>query len=324
MCGKGGAIVNTLHKPNGRCVEHNLLHCSRCAPATPTASEPVKPAAIAAQPAREKVFGMELLEKERERTRALKARNTAPEEKPPAIVVQPEPVTLEADTAVASQTDTAVGPNVLFERIAMRSVAQGYRVFPANGKQPCIKGFPELATTDTAQIKKWAAQFPDASCGILGTPEGHLFIDEDMSQEFRQGYESFAGEPFPLSRTTESRPNHRQSHWIQTDYTRAQLRNIKQNQTKESMFSLRFSNMYVLGEGSRHPSGSTYRVVVDSPAIPMPNRLVDYIRGLETQERTTTTQAGAVQAVRAPSDTTIPPRFDIKVAEGGRNNTVSE
>ena len=254
---------------------------------------------------------------------------------PSEIPAVPEPTAATAPakkeaaatmTAVASQTITAValkgGP---FEGIALRNAALGYRVFPVDfgEKKPSIKRFPELATTDSVQIKKWAIQFPNASCGILATPEGHLFIDEDSSKEFRQGYEVYSGEAFPISRTTESRPNHRQSHWINTDYSRAKLRNIPQSKTKDSIFSLRFRNLYVLGEGSQHPSGSTYRVLVDSPATPIPEKLVDYIRSLEIEEQPTL-QRMTVQNVVATPDTTIPPRFDVTIFQGGRNNTVSE
>jgi hypothetical protein len=107
-----------------------------------------------------------------------------------------------------------------FEAIALRNAAMGYLVFPcdAGKKKASIKKFPELATSnDVSRIKEWAAKFPDASVGLLATPDGHLFIDEDDSETFRSGY----GDPFPVSRTTESRPNHRQSHWLQTDYSRA-------------------------------------------------------------------------------------------------------
>src|SRR5260370_38345696 len=43
------------------------------------------------------------------------------------------------------------------------------------------------------------------------------------------------------------------------------------------MFSLRFNNLYVLAEGSRHKSGSTYQAIDNSPLMPIPEKLVDYI-----------------------------------------------
>jgi P4 family phage/plasmid primase-like protien len=218
-----------------------------------------------------------------------------------------------------------------FEVIALRNAALGYRVFPVDPlkKKASIKKFPELATCENLErIKEWATRFPNASCGLLATREGHLFIDEDASDEFRSGYETFAGEPFPVSRTTESRPNHRQSHWVQTDYTRENLRNITQDKTKDSMFSLRFHNYLVLGQGSQHPSGLLYRVVVDSPAIPMPDKLVDFILSLLITKR----KVSAVEPtsrpnlnVSGPDGERVPPQYDVIFEESGhgRNSGVS-
>lgn len=171
-----------------------------------------------------------------------------------------------------------------FEAIALRNMEQGYIVFPirAANKLPHIKGFQKLELSDMSaeQIHKWATQWPDANVGLLATRDGELFIDEDSSPEFREGYEAFANESFPVSRTTQSRPGHRQSHWKQTDYSLKMLKNIKQDQTKDGMFSLRFDRMLVVGEGSQHKTGSIYGIYVDSPAIPIPDKLVDYMLSL--------------------------------------------
>ena len=249
------------------------------------------------------------------------------------VAVEDEP-TVEATPELAQIEETT--PNTSFEgfeAIALRNAALGYRVFPVDNlkKKASIKKFPELATCDNLDlIKHWAGKFPDASCGLLATPEGHLFIDEDDSETFRKGYEAFAGEPYPASRTTESRPNHRQSHWIQTDYTRAKLKNITQDKTKNSMFSLRFRNYLVLGEGSLHPSGSLYRVVVDSPAVEMPDKLADYILSLLIEKpRASASARNLVSAVpfqRNAGDAEVPPQFDYmhNECDHGRNNGVSQ
>lgn len=239
----------------------------------------------------------------------------------PAIVAEPIPV-----AALLTEPESAFEG---FEKIALHNASLGYRVFPVNNKKKksAIKKFPDLATsTNIALIKEWAGKFPDASCGLLATLEGHLFIDEDVSDAFRSGYETFAGEAFPVSRTTESRPNHHQSHWIQTDYTRAKLWNIVQEKTKNKMFSLRFRNLLVLGEGSLHPKGDLYRVVVDGPAIPMPDKLADYILALVVDERANKAPAVAVSTAVAvvSGDIQVPPQFNITLTEPGRNNGVSQ
>ena len=62
---------------------------------------------------------------------------------------------------------------------------------------------------------------------------------------------------------------------------------------------------------------------MDSSAIPIPDKLVDYIRSLEIEEQPTL-QRMTVQNVVATPDATIPPRFDVMILKGGRNNGVSE
>jgi hypothetical protein len=251
---------------------------------------------------------------------------------PAAIPVPATPLTIKLPPVEPVATPAEpVTPFEGFETIALRNAALGYRVFPVDNlkKKASIKRFPELATSDNLElIKHWAEKFPNASCGLLATPEGHLFIDEDDSETFRKGYEAFAGEPYPVSRTTESRSNHRQSHWIQTDYTRAKLKNITQDKTKNSMFSLRFRNYLVLGEGSLHPSGNLYRVVVDSPAIEMPDKLADYILSLlvEKPQAPATAQklASAVPFQGNAGHGEVPPQFDYIHNESGRNNGVSQ
>ena len=273
---------------------------------------------------------------------ALTAADAAPV---PAVVPIPATLTIKlpANSAPAvkpipvpaQKTETSAPAAAFegFEIIAMRNATLGYRVFPVDNlkKKASIKKFPELATSDNLDlIKHWATKFPNASCGLLATPEGHLFIDEDDSDTFRAGYEVFAGESYPVTRTTESRPNHRQSHWIQTDYTRAKLKNITQDKTKDSMFSLRFRNYLVLGEGSLHPSGSLYRVIVDSPAVEMTDKLADYILSLLIEKPRAVAVASEstnlMPAVPYQGDAEVPPQFDFILPESahGRNNGVSQ
>jgi len=224
-----------------------------------------------------------------------------------------------------------------FEAIALRNAALGYRVFPVNNlkKKSAIKKFPELATsTDIALIKEWARKFPDASCGLLATHEGHFFIDEDDSKTLREGYEKATGKPFPRTHTTESRPNHRQSHWLQTDYTRKRFveafplhGNIVQDRAKDGMFSLRFWHYLILGEGSLHPSGVLYHVVDDAPTISMPDDVVDYILSCTIEKPVAEMANGSgVVAGEAKIDEDgmeVPARFNIIVGKKGRNVALS-
>lgn len=179
-----------------------------------------------------------------------------------------------------------------FKEIAMAAVARGEtRILPilVGGKNPIIKWAhlpihdvspAEWQGLNTKWIEELAAAYPNANACTVARADEYLYIDEDKSEEFRAGFQTFAGEPFPRTHTTSARPNRRQSGWKQTEYSRKMLWNIVQGKTKDQMFSIRFHNLYVLAEGSVHPKGTAYTAVDDSPLMPIPDALVDYILSL--------------------------------------------
>lgn len=178
-----------------------------------------------------------------------------------------------------------------FREIATSSVARGEtRVLPIQigGKNPSIKWKDtpfDLASTDewAGLVGQWideqSEKFPNANCAVIAKPYERLFIDEDDSTAFRDGYELFSGEDFPHTYSTSARTDRLQSHWLQTDATR-KMGNVAQTKT----FSVRQHNLYVLTEGSQHKNGiDIYKVVDDSPVIPMPDSLVAYIKSLSAR-----------------------------------------
>jgi hypothetical protein len=180
-----------------------------------------------------------------------------------------------------------------FLQIAEKAVERNEtRVIPIviGEKKPAItwKGKPiDTASTEEwkAEVAAWideqAAKFPDLNCAVIAKPGEHLFIDEDDSATFRSEYELFSGEDFPRTYSTSARTNRLQSHWLQTDATR-RMGNIGQDVL--TIASVRQKNLYVLAEGSRHKNGvDVYKVVDDSPIIPMPDSLVNYLLFLKKQ-----------------------------------------
>lgn len=181
--------------------------------------------------------------------------------------------TLLAPAGSETQLAPASQPFEGFLSIATRAAKLGIPVLPVKPGQKypaCITNFEDLATTDLSTIQAWNRQFPMANVGGLARPDGFLFLDEDNVEAIHALYKQQTGEDFPRTRTTESRPGHRQSAWKQTDKTRNLLKNTAQIKTKDKMMSVRASNYYVLLDGSVHPdTGLPYVLVDDSPIVPM-------------------------------------------------------
>jgi hypothetical protein len=221
-------------------------------------------------------------------------------------------------------------PNGSFLPVALRAIARGQRVLPiaVGGKNPLIKWVTEptpvnLDTTSQwsehaeAWVKECAAKFPDANVCVVAKPSEFCFIDEDASDAFRSGYEEFAGEALPRTFTTESRPNHKQSHWLQTDKTRS-CGNIAQVVIDgKQMMSFRQDNLYVLSEGSRHPSGPIYLIVDEHPAIAMPDKLVEYMQGLDQQAQAQQQPKSSLVPLVGRGITEVGVRPDIDVTPDG-------
>ena len=213
---------------------------------------------------------------------------------PASATVQPaaKPATSADESIIDLDSPKPTTQYEGFLTVALRAHARGQRVLPikVGAKKPLTEWLGSLIDTDTTAqwaehsvqwVHEFAVKFPDAAACVVAKPFEFAFIDEDSSAEFRKGYEDSTGEPFPRTFTTESRPNHRQSHWRQTDATRA-LSNVSQvKQGDRDLFSFRQHNLYVLSEGSPHPSGTFYRIVDSTPAAPMPDKLVAYMRHLK-------------------------------------------
>jgi hypothetical protein len=188
-----------------------------------------------------------------------------------------------------------------FRTIAEAAIARGEtRVLPieVGGKNPAISwvndgdtrintfSTEEWAAVAPAWVDDLAARFPDANGCVVAKPEEFIFIDCDTHREFVAGFEAFAGESFPVTYTTSARDNRTQIHFRQTDATRA-LGNVPQTTASGIEFSIRQRNQYVIAEGSVHAkTGTVYQRVVDAGIVPMPDKLVGYIKHLRESVKT--------------------------------------
>jgi hypothetical protein len=72
-----------------------------------------------------------------------------------------------------------------FLSIALRNAARGFRVMPIKGKDAFLRNWPVLATTDEAQIREWARQFPNHNCGIAAGPDIAI-VDSDRVSRLKE------------------------------------------------------------------------------------------------------------------------------------------
>jgi Bifunctional DNA primase/polymerase, N-terminal/AAA domain/Primase C terminal 1 (PriCT-1) len=181
-----------------------------------------------------------------------------------------------------------------FLEIALRNAARGFRVHPLHSKEklPILKGWPDQATRDTGTIEQWAAQFPDANCGVAVGPDLCVLESDDLAKL----KELLGGVEIPDTYTVQARDNRPHFYFRQTEKT-----NQSGNRTLAGVFEFKQSHLQVVAEGSTHPCGAIYRVIDDSPIVPMPDELMTAIVRLYLDGKARETREAAP-------------------VEGGRNN----
>ncbi len=67
---------------------------------------------------------------------------------------------------------------------ALHYASMGLKIFPvhSNGKRPIHNDWPDLATSDPAQIADWWREWPDANIGCTPGASGHVVIDVDTKK----------------------------------------------------------------------------------------------------------------------------------------------
>lgn len=151
---------------------------------------------------------------------------------------------------------------------ALALAARGLRVFPLTPgakAPPLIRGFPEAATVEDAQIRQWWTAWPDANIGVAA--DGLTILDVDVA---KGGNDSFAlldlteGVPASLTVRTPSGGRH--------VYLRGETRNGV-DVLGRGLDVRSTAGGYVVAPGSTVPGGE-YRIEADQPIAPAPEWLV--------------------------------------------------
>lgn len=92
---------------------------------------------------------------------------------------------------------------------ALHWAGRGLYVFPVhpNSKRPIHKDWPDIATTDPAQVSAWWQEWPDANIGAHPGASGHVVIDVDNKKvdgdaSYEELQETFGRVPETLTTTT--------------------------------------------------------------------------------------------------------------------------
>lgn len=144
--------------------------------------------------------------------------------------------------------------------VAVRLAMLGFRVLPTRvqTKVPCIKGWPERATTDAATLARWQSRFNPNWSILTGRKNGVIVLDIDGEQG-RDDLERLEGElgalP-PTWRCNSGRVNGGFHVWLACPPGTDDLRN--QQPIPGTKIDVRGWHGHVVVSGALHSSGTRY------------------------------------------------------------------
>ncbi len=170
-----------------------------------------------------------------------------------------------------------------FLTIALRNAARDFRVHPlhphiegwdteanARCKRAILTGWPMLATTNEDTIRRWSRQYPGANCGIMAGDQLAIVESDHLpTLEARLGF------PIPACYRVQARKERPHCYFLQTERARS---SFVAGKSVAGVFEFKIGNLYVVSEGSIHPTGTVYQIIDDVPLYPIPDAIVD---GLE-------------------------------------------
>lgn len=156
----------------------------------------------------------------------------------------------------------------LFADLLPRPVA----LFPCRprDKRPIEKGGFHAASSDPAQLERWALEYPAANVGAVPNSVECFVLDID-GPDARAAAEALGAYSEPTLTTATGRPEGGEHLWFLKP---ANLRGIEiGNLTLPGGITVRCANGYVLMPPSIHPTGNPYTVLHAIPPIPCPPQL---------------------------------------------------
>ena len=159
----------------------------------------------------------------------------------------------------------------------IRLAAQGWRLFPCapRGKTPLLKGWPALASSDPAIIRRWAARHPGCNWGVAcGADSGVWVIDVDGelgNASLRSLVEQHGEEWTRTLAVTTARGQHFYLTYPATGTIRTSAGKLGAG------LDVRGEGGYVLCPPSTHPSGTPYEWANRLSPSPAPAWLLEMV-----------------------------------------------
>jgi hypothetical protein len=217
-----------------------------------------------------------------------------------------------------TQTSVPVNeiPRITFKDRATPVITCGIPVIPLlpRTKDAFLKDWPDLASSDPAQIEKWNADNPDYNMGVVAKAKlGGVWFFEYDSGDVAERIFAETGKKLPPTFHVESRSG-RGHLYFKMNERAISAGNFPQGYVKGGDWSGRISNQYVVGPLSVHPTtGLPYRIKTDVPIVEAPDWFFDWMEGQRVSKATPET-------VERDSNGLIPHGFihDVLVSVAGK------
>jgi putative DNA primase/helicase len=192
------------------------------------------------------------------------------------------------------QQPTEVTAVSSFKDIAMEMVKRGIPVIPIPPRQKgtVLKNWPNLASTDPAQIEKWHQGNQHYNAGAVAKLDGYWILDCDVP-DLHERIEKETGHTFPDTFSVKSGKG-MHFYFRHTAASRALKKNISaKDEQGNTLFDAKINNGYVVAPGSVHPTGKQYEIVNDSDIVEASDCLVAWIEAYNLHSEADEQQLGA-------------------------------
>jgi hypothetical protein len=171
---------------------------------------------------------------------------------------------------------------------------------PLKAKAPFLQNWPTKASTDPAQIRAWAVEYPGCNFGSVAIAGKHFIFEAD-SIAVRERFKN-RGHDFTSNLIIESSPGKGHRYYLSAPG----VENVGQNKGED--FSIRANGEQCVSPGSVHPlTGRQYRVAEQNGPLTQPTAEEILFWKSERTEKKSAAPAG----------------IDEPILEGQRNSTIT-